>query len=287
MIGFPTTLVLDRRGTVVDKIVGPTTARALSLKLAAVDALRPPRAMVLASIAFGPVGLSAAFAAGFISFISPCVWPLLPAYLSYVSGVAYADIGGETRRVTIATSFFVAGFTCAFALAGAGAGLLGGQFLDHRRTLEIVGGVLVIVMGVTLAGLAGTRFLQRELRVDIRRAPGGLIGTFVAGLAFAIGWSPCIGPTLASILFLAGDGGHATEGAILLFVYGLGTGRAVPALRAVLHAGARRAHARPPPQPSVMRVSGALLVVAGVLLAIGELTSITRELTTLTGIGKA
>ena len=83
--------------------------------------------MLLASIAFGPVGLSAAFAAGFVSFISPCVWPLLPAYLSYVSGVAYADIGGETRRVTIATSFFVAGFTCAFALAGAGVGLLGGS----------------------------------------------------------------------------------------------------------------------------------------------------------------
>ena len=130
--------------------------------------------MLLASIALGPVGLSAAFAAGFISFISPCVWPLLPAYLSYVSGVAYADIGGETRRVTIATSCFVAGFTCAFALAGAGFGLLGGQFLDHRRTLEIVAGLLVIMMGVVLAGLAGTRFLQRELRVDIRHTPSGL-----------------------------------------------------------------------------------------------------------------
>jgi cytochrome c-type biogenesis protein len=243
--------------------------------------------MLLASIALGPVGLSAAFAAGFISFISPCVWPLLPAYLSFVSGVAYADIGGETRRVTIATSFFVAGFTCAFALAGAGVGLLGGQFLDHRRSLEIGGGLLVIAMGVTLAGLAGTRFLQRELRVDIRRTPGGLIGVFLAGLAFAVGWSPCIGPTLASILLFAGENGHATDGAILLFVYGLGLGvpfllfglfftRALGALTLV------RRHSA-----SVMRVSGALLVLAGVLLALGELTTLTRELTTLTGIGKA
>jgi cytochrome c-type biogenesis protein len=237
--------------------------------------------MLTASIAFGPVGLSAAFAAGFISFISPCVWPLLPAYLSYVSGVAYADIGGETRRVTIATACFVAGFTCMFALAGAGVGLLGGQFLSHRRTLEIIAGVLVIVMGVVLAGLAGTRFLQRELRVDIKRTPSGLIGAFLAGLAFAIGWSPCIGPTLSSILALAGESGHAGQGAILLFVYGLGLGvpfllfglfftRALGALALV-----RRHNA------TVMRVSGACLVAAGTLLALGELTTITRELTTL------
>jgi cytochrome c-type biogenesis protein len=237
--------------------------------------------MVVASIAFGPVGLSAAFAAGFISFISPCVWPLLPAYLSFVSGVAYADIGGETRRVTIATSFFVAGFTCAFALAGAGVGLLGGQFLDHRRTLEIVAGVIVIVMGVVLAGLAGTRFLQREMRVDIKHAPSGLIGAFLAGLAFAIGWSPCIGPTLSSILLLAGRSGHASEGAILLAVYGLGLGvpfllfglfftRALGALTLI------RRHTA-----SVMRVSGGLLVVAGTLLALGALTTMTKDLTTL------
>ena len=244
--------------------------------------------MLLASIALGPVGLSAAFAAGFISFISPCVWPLLPAYLSYVSGVAYADIGGETRRVTIATSCFVAGFTSAFALAGAGFGLLGGQFLHHRRTLEIVAGLLVIMMGVVLAGLAGTRFLQRELRVDIRHTPSGLVGAFLAGLAFAIGWSPCIGPTLAAILSLAAERGHAMDGAFLLIAYGLGLGvpfllfglfftRALGALTLV------RRHSA-----NVMRVSGALLVVAGTLLALGELTSITRELTTvLPGLGSA
>src|ERR1700742_5228401 len=137
--------------------------------------------MPLGSIAFGPVGFSAAFAAGFVSFISPCVWPLLPAYLSYVSGVAYADIGGETRRGTLATSCFVAGFTCMFGLAGAGAGLLGSQFVDHPPTLEIIAGVLVIVMGAVLAGLAGTRFRQRELRVAVHRAPPGLIGAFLAG----------------------------------------------------------------------------------------------------------
>jgi cytochrome c-type biogenesis protein len=243
--------------------------------------------VLVASIALGPVGLSAAFAAGFVSFISPCVWPLLPAYLSYVSGVAYADIGGETRRVTIATGFFVAGFTCTFALFGAGAGLLGGQFVDHRRTLEIIGGVLVIVMGIVLAGLAGTRFLQRELRVDIRRAPGGLIGAFLAGLAFAVGWSPCIGPTLAAIIVFSGQDGHPEQGAILLVAYGLGLGvpfllfglfftRALGALTLI------RRHSA-----NVMRVAGALLVVAGVLLALGALTSLTSELTTLTGIGKA
>jgi cytochrome c-type biogenesis protein len=244
--------------------------------------------MPVASIAFGPVGLSAAFAAGFISFISPCVWPLLPAYLSYVSGVAYADIGGETRRVTLATACFVAGFTAMFALAGAGAGLLGNQFMDHRRTLEIVAGVLVIVMGAVLAGLAGTRFLQRELRVDVHRAPPGLIGAFLAGLAFAIGWSPCIGPTLGSIITLAGTNGKAGQGAILLLVYGLGLG--VPFLlfglfftRALGAIALVRRH-----NASVMRVAGGLLVCAGVLLAMGELTRITSDLVTLwPALGKA
>ena len=141
-------------------------------------------------------------------------------------------------------------------------------------------------MGVTLAGLAGTRFLQREMRVDIRRTPGGLAGAFLAGLAFAIGWSPCIGPTLAAILGLSAEHGHATQGAILLAVYGLGLGvpfllfglfftRALGTLKLV------RRHSA-----SVMRVSGALLVVAGTLLALGELTSITRELTTVWGLGK-
>jgi cytochrome c-type biogenesis protein len=124
------------------------------------------------------------------------------------------------------------------------------------------------------------------MRVDIRRAPGGLAGAFLAGLAFAIGWSPFIGPTLAAILGLAAERGHATQGAILLIAYGLGLGvpfllfglfftRALGTLKLV------RRHSA-----SVMRVSGALLVVAGTLLALGELTSITRELTTVWGLGK-
>ena len=142
-------------------------------------------------------------------------------------------------------------------------------------------------MGVTLAGLAGTRFLQREMRVDIRRTPGGLIGVFLAGLAFAIGWSPCIGPTLASILLLAGEAGMRPRARSCCSC--TGSDSACRSCSSGCSSRGRSARSRSCAVTalSVMRVAGALLVVAGVLLALGELTVITRELTNLTGIGKA
>jgi cytochrome c-type biogenesis protein len=179
--------------------------------------------LVLAEMALSPVGLSAAFAAGVISFISPCVWPLVPAYLSYVSGVSFSDLGDQTRRVTIATAWFVLGFGFVFTALGAGAGAIGDLLREHRRTLEIVAGVLIILMGCLLAGLGG-RLLQGEHRVQVGRKPAGPAGAVVAGAAFGIGWTPCVGPTLAAILALAGRSGHALDGAILLAVYSLGLG---------------------------------------------------------------
>ena len=105
--------------------------------------------------------LTVAFAAGFVSFVSPCVWPLLPGYLSFVSGVARADLAGHRRRVTRASIGFVAGFTAVFTLAGAGTGVLGGQFLDHRNGLELVAGALVIAMGVVMLAPTATLLPSR------------------------------------------------------------------------------------------------------------------------------
>src|SRR6478609_8374513 len=105
---------------------------------------------VLAEIALSPVGLSAAFAAGVISFLSPCVWPLVPAYLSYISGVSFNDLGDQTRRVVIATGGFVLGFGTIFTLLGAGAGAIGDVLTEHRRALEIASGIVIIVMGAVL-----------------------------------------------------------------------------------------------------------------------------------------
>ena len=135
---------------------------------------------MLAAITLSPVGLATAFTAGFLSFISPCVWPLVPAYLSYVSGVAYEELGANVRRVTLATAFFVAGFTIVFTALGIGAAQFGGLVIDHRRTLEVVGGVLVILMGLVLIGVGG-RLFGREVRVHVRSQPASLGGALVAG----------------------------------------------------------------------------------------------------------
>src|SRR3712207_2874711 len=111
------------------------------------------------------LGLSAAFAAGFVSFVSPCVWPLVPAYLSYVSGVAFAELGDQTRRVVLSTACFVLGFGAVFTLVGVGVGVAGGFFVEHRRSLEIASGVTIVVMGAAMLGVACTGFLQRERRL--------------------------------------------------------------------------------------------------------------------------
>jgi cytochrome c-type biogenesis protein len=238
---------------------------------------------VLAAISLSPVGLATAFAAGFISFISPCVWPLVPAYLSYVSGVAYEDLAGNARRVTLATACFVAGFTVVFTGLGIGAAQFGGLLIDNRRTLEVVGGALVIAMGLVLVGIGG-RLFGRELRVHLRSRPASLGGALVAGMAFAVGWTPCVGPTLTAILAVASTG-ETSDAAALLVAYSLGLG--IPFLLAGLFMsstisalGVLRRHAA-----WVNRVAGAMLVVVGVLLATGELTELTQRLSTTWAFG--
>src|SRR3954469_22239919 len=232
---------------------------------------------VLAEIALSPVGLSAAFAAGVVSFLSPCVWPLVPAYLSYVSGVSFQDLGDQTRRVTIATAAFVLGFGSVFTVLGAGAGAIGDLLTEHRRTLEIVSGLLIVLMGAVLAGFGGMLF-QQERRLASARKPAGPLGAVLAGAGFGIGWTPCVGPTLAAILALAGRSGHALDGALLLAVYSLGLG--VPFLlsgllftRGLASFAALRRHT-----PLLVRGSGVILMVLGLLLATGQMTAITSDL---------
>jgi cytochrome c-type biogenesis protein len=222
------------------------------------------------------VGLATAFAAGFVSFLSPCVWPLVPAYLSYVSGVPYDELGSNTRRVAITTAVFVGGFSFMFALYGASVGYLGGLLAEYRRGIEIVGGVLVMLMGLALLGL-GSRLFGREARVNLPLRPTSLVGAGIAGGVFAIGWTPCIGPVLTAVLLFAANQGSA-GGSLLLFTYGLGLG--IPFLLSGLLAttllaktGAYRKYGA-----WVNRVAGVIMIVVGFLLASGELTRITQQL---------
>ena len=172
---------------------------------------------MIAAISLSGVGLATAFAAGFISFLSPCVWPLVPAYLSYVSGVPYDELGSNRRRVVLTTLAFVGGFSIVFALYGVSVGYLGSLVADYRRPIEIVGGVLVILMGLALLGFA-QRLVGREARVGLPARPTTYVGAGVAGVVFAVGWTPCIGPILTSILLYAATQGQGTNNAKKIIV---------------------------------------------------------------------
>ncbi len=231
---------------------------------------------------FGPGALVAAFAAGFVSFSSPCVLPLIPGYLSFVSGVGFDELGARPRRVFTSTAAFVLGFGAMFVALGAGVGWFGNALLTNRRTLEIAAGIFIGLAGVVYAGLPLPRAFLAERRVEVRSERKNVATASLAGVAFAIGWTPCIGPTLAAILTLAA-GGNPSQGAVLLGVYSLGLG--VPFLlfgllftRALGLVRALRRHWR-----LVSVGSGALMVAFGVLLATGELIRLTAQLSRFTG----
>jgi cytochrome c-type biogenesis protein len=174
------------------------------------------------------VGWLVAFGAGLISFFSPCVAPLVPGYVSFVSGVSLQELteprSEHTRHVLGSTLLFVAGFTLVFVLLGTSAALFGGLFEAYRRPLGRLAGGVMVLMGLVVIGLVHPPALLREWR--FHPVPGGLshTGAVLLGMAFGFGWTPCVGPILASILFYAGAAETAERGALLLLVYSLGLG---------------------------------------------------------------
>ncbi len=170
-----------------------------------------------------------AFAAGTLGFLSPCVVPLIPGYLSFVSGLSLAEMSVEERRrhlgrVLASTAFFVLGFASIFTAMGASASLLGGVVIEHRLLLTRIGGVVVVLLGLSVLGVIKVPALYRERRLEVRRRPFGLLGAFPVGMAFGFAWTPCVGPVLTAVLTLAATSQTAGSGASLLFVYSLGLG---------------------------------------------------------------
>ena len=167
-----------------------------------------------------------AMVAGAVSFTSPCCLPLVPGYLSYMSALPVADLGQrEARAVTVrAAVLFVAGFTVVFSVLGVAIGLLGSAVTRNLPSIVRVAGVGIIVMGLAMAGVLRLPFVYREWRVDLTRAREGPRGAFGLGMAFAAGWTPCIGPVLATILATAAAAGTAAWGGLLLVFYSVGLG---------------------------------------------------------------
>lgn len=171
-----------------------------------------------------------AFVAGLLSFLSPCVLPLIPSYITYITGLSFADLQAEhpshiIRQKSILHSLaFICGFTLVFVLLGASATYIG-SFLQHNsNVIRKVGGVILVVLGIHVTGLVPLRFLMAEKRVSIKHKPSGYAGSFLVGIIFAAGWTPCIGPILAAILAVAATEESVYQGIILLLIYSLGLG---------------------------------------------------------------
>ena len=216
--------------------------------------------------------LAVALVAGILSFLSPCVLPIVPPYLAYMSGISMQDLTEERRgpsRATIPALFFVMGLSTVFLFLGFTASSLGRMFLTHRELFAQIAGVVVIVMGLHFLGLFKIPLLMREARLDAGDRGGSALGAYVLGLAFAFGWTPCIGPILGTIITLAATEGSVARGTALLAVYALGLG--VPFLLAAIFItrSIRLMNRIKPWLGTIEKAMGALLVLVGIALITG------------------
>ena len=226
------------------------------------------------------VTFGAAFLAGLISFVSPCVLPLVPPYLCYLAGVSLDQLTGDAptdvkrRTVFFSSLTFVFGFSTVFIALGAGASAIGQFVRSYMDILSVVGGIVIIIMGLHFLGVFRIGLLHRQARMEVRNHKVGPAGSYVMGLAFGFGWTPCIGPVLSVILGVAGTRDTVGAGALLLAVYSLGLG--IPFIAAGLFAGPfmrwmkrNRSHLG-----KVEKAMGGLLVLTGILFVTGHITTI-------------
>jgi cytochrome c-type biogenesis protein len=228
------------------------------------------------------LGFLVAFAAGLLSFLSPCVLPLVPSYVGFLTGMTLPEVTGRRRVALTHALLFVGGFSLVFILLGASATALGRALNYYQVWLQRIGGALIILFGLICLGVFNLRVLSQERRLHLERKPVGYLGSLLVGMAFAAGWTPCIGPVLGAILGLAATSTDVSRGMLLLAVYSAGL--ALPFLVAAVAVDSfldwfqrfRRF------LPWVMRISGVMLVFVGILLFTGEFTRLAGWLQGLT-----
>jgi cytochrome c-type biogenesis protein len=227
-------------------------------------------------VEFSVLALPAVFLAGVVSFLSPCVLPLVPAYVSYITGESLAGMSrGQQLHARLSalslSLFFVLGFSTVFIILGASASMLGQSLLQYRYEINIVGGTVIIVFGLFMTGLIKVPFLYRDTRFQVKSNGGGPGSTFVLGLAFGFGWTPCIGPILGTILSVSAVAATLNQGIALLGVYALGL--SLPFLAAALFADKFLSRLK-----RMRRMGNTLHIVAGVIMIATGIAMITGYL---------
>lgn len=223
-----------------------------------------------------------AFGAGFLSFISPCCLPLYPSYISYITGMSVSQLQGEqTRQIKtltlIHTLFFIIGFSIIFFALGLSASWLGQTFISNQKLISMLGGILVIVLGLFVMGIINPKWLMREKKWSVKRKGTGYLSSTLVGIGFAAGWTPCVGPILASVLILAAA--NPAQGIIYITAYTLGF--AIPFFVMAFFIGRTKWILKY--STKLMKAGGAIMIVSGVLLYTGQMTKITTFLIDIFG----
>ena len=219
------------------------------------------------------LGIVTAFFGGVISFLSPCVLPLVPGYVSYVAGSSLGELEESSihrLRALLYAVWFVLGFSVVFVAFGASASALGGLLLTYRYELGVAAGIVILLFGIHLLGLSPFRLMQREARFHLNIPGGRVTGAFLLGLAFAFGWTPCIGPVLGAILTMTASTASLEKGTILLGIYSLGLG--VPFLLAALFIEQLLRHLKRLAKMGrrLQQGAGVLLLIMGTLMVTGQ-----------------
>jgi cytochrome c-type biogenesis protein len=230
------------------------------------------------------ISLLAAFSAGLLSFVSPCVLPLVPSYISYITGLSVEQLTDASERnkfksaIILNALLFIGGFSTVFIAFGASASFLGQILITYQDHIRRIGGVMIIIFGLYLLGILNLNFLKVEHRYQFRNRPAGYLGSFLIGIAFAAGWTPCVGPVLGTILLYASTTDSLWSGVVLLACYSLGL--ALPLFLTALGVDRFLAYFKEVRAYlwGVSTVSGLLLIVVGVMIYANSLTMITSFL---------
>ena len=218
------------------------------------------------------IGLLLAFSAGLLSFLSPCVLPLIPSYVTFITGLSFEDVQNSRRTALVHGLLFTLGFSLIFIALGAGASLVGRLMFDQRELITKAGGVLIIVFGLYMLGVLNIGAFARERRVHLADKPVGYLGTVLVGLAFGAGWTPCIGPILGAILTYAGSEASLSRGLTLLTMYSLGL--AVPFVLSAIAVDRFHLFFQKFKKQMIwmQRAAGAVMILVGILMITNQFT---------------